>query len=143
MADTVEEGDFRWCLRGCAWMLLYLVIGFGWFLAVWFPMRWYHRACNTDIEPGTGFGLLFVFALELVALVAYSGLAGWLIVRLARKRVWRWLVPVVVIVLAGAVLVTWAFWVWEVRGLVVPTALNRACLVEDPPGWPSFLPIPR
>lgn len=144
MAGTAEDdSDLRWCLRGCAGILAWGVLVFAWFCGARLAIRSYHVACHTDLEPGDGLGLLFVMAGELIAFAVYLSVAGPIIVWRLRRRAWLSLASGVVVALAGAVLITWAFWVWEVNWLVVPTALRESCRFDDPPGWPSLVGIPR
>ncbi|MDQ0377464.1 hypothetical protein [Amycolatopsis thermophila] len=130
-------------LPGCALILASIVIGFAWNLAASRAMGWYKNACHVDLDGPGNVGLLAILVPQLLSFIVYSGIAGWVIVWRCRR--WLWRVLALVVTVAGAVLLTWAFWTWQLTEVVPHVAelgtLNPICLVDDPPGWPSFFPI--
>lgn len=138
-----EPGDLRWCLRGCLWTLLSIVIGFGWLYGTERVVWWYMDACGADLDGGESFAYLFFLVLKLGVLIMCAGVGHWAVLTAVRRLAPRGRVVVAASVLVGAVLVTWGFVAWEIVEGVIPISPVHACWYDDPPGWPAFVPIPR
>lgn len=129
--------------RSCLVVLGLTVLGTTWFAAAQLAVIWYNNGCTSTV-PGMS-SVAPGMALLIIPLL----LAGWLTMvtyTIVSAR-WRHRVRVntfvySILVLVGALLITWGYWSIIIPSGMDPAYFEDACGGEHPPRWPP-IPIPK